>query len=726
MPTPPDSLAAQLLAQSPNPVLRLMANGAVAYANPAAEALLGQLGAEQEAVVLQRLLALPSAADISLNGQHYQVAVVADADARTLYFTDTTARQLTEQRAFFETVFQHLPTGVAIFDADQRFLYVNPAAVRNDEVREWLIGKDNFEYCQHRNHPITMAVERQQKFELAVQQRSEVMWEETVHGLAGTRHWLRIYHPVFDADGTLRMVVGSSADITDRYLAEQETTRARHAAEAAVRARETFLANMSHEIRTPMNGVLGMAGLLARTELSAQQQEYVSIIRNSGNHLLSVLNDVLDVAKITSGKLELEHMPFDLGNVIRIATQTQAFRANEKDLQFVLEPLDLPEILVLGDPHRLSQVLLNLLSNAIKFTQQGEVRLLARCRQETEAALMVHFRVSDTGVGVPASKQEAIFASFAQAYADTTRNFGGTGLGLTISSTLVEQLGGNLVLCSVPGEGSTFSFTLTFPKAPAGFVAEHHAPAPHDAGLVQGWRVLLVEDHDVNRLLAQLVLEHYGVTVDAAVSGAAALQLFEQHRYQCILMDIQMPDMSGLDVTAAMRRHPDDARARTPIIALTANAFRADNEKYLAAGMDDCVAKPFDEAELLRKMLALHQKAEATAPLFDLHDLHQMAHGSPTFARRILESFLEQTPAVLAQLQQAATDADWPTVAMCAHKLKPSLKLLRSPELLAAVRELENPTAQAAGRRAASHQLSNTLPTLLVQLQANLEATARK
>ncbi|QNH63207.1 PAS domain-containing hybrid sensor histidine kinase/response regulator [Hymenobacter sediminicola] len=725
-----DLLAMQLLAQNPSPILHLTATGDVQYANPAAEALLQQFSPTERPMQLQRLAALTSPVgqplpEIVLAGQYFSVAMVPAAHgAGTLYLTDATASYLKDQRAFFETVFHHLPTGVAIFDAQHRFQYVNPAAIRNAEIREWIIGKNNFEYCLHRNHPLDMAVERKRQFERAVQQRAEVTWEETIQSPTGPRHWLRLYHPVFGPDGELRMLVGSSADITDRYLAEQELERAKQVAEASVRARETFLSNMSHEIRTPMNGVLGMAGLLARTELSAQQQEYVSIIRNSGNHLLSVLNDVLDVAKITSGKLEMEHTPFDLANVIRIATQTQAFRATEKGIRFLLHPLQLPAQPVLGDPHRLSQVLLNLLSNAIKFTQQGEVALLVRCQAETESALTVQFQVSDTGVGVPAHKQEAIFDSFSQAYADTTRNFGGTGLGLTISSSLVEQLGGNLVVCSVPGEGSTFSFSLTFAKAAATqAVPDAHSLAATDAELVRGWRVLLVEDHDINRLLAQLVLEHYGVLVDAAISGAAALQLFEQHRYECILMDIQMPDMSGLDVTAAMRRHTEAARATTPIIAFTANAFRADNEKYLAAGMDDCMTKPFDEAELLRKMLALHRPSNAAAPLFDLSDLHQMAHGNPAFVRRILEAFMQQTPTLLAQLEQAVAAAAWPAAAACAHKLKPSLKLLRCLKLLEATQLLETKPATEAHKSAAQHLIS-TLPRLLTQLQKHLATDA--
>ncbi len=420
--------------------------------------------------------------------------------------------------------------------------------------------------------------------------------------------YLHYHNFVVREPGQPPYIVSHGHDITDRVLAGKEMKRAKLTAEAAVRARENFLANMSHEIRTPMNGVLGVANLLAKTPLTAEQQEYLRIIRSSGQHLLAVLNDVLDMAKITSGKLELNLESFNICDSMQQAIQPLALQATEKGILFQGQPLSdsSPFPVVRGDAHRLNQIMINLVSNAIKFTPAGgRVQVESELLAETPEALTLRFRVTDTGIGMTPEVVARIFESFTQAYTDTSRRFGGTGLGLSISRALVEQMNGHLTVESTPGVGSCFAFTLTLPKGSTAAAAP--APTGVDTGQMRGIRVLLVEDNDINRMVAAWTMQAWGIEVTEAESGAEGVELFNQHPFDVVLMDIQMPGMSGLEATALIRQHPESGRAHVPVLALTANAFRADHERYLAAGMDDCLAKPFEEAELyakLRRLLA--------------------------------------------------------------------------------------------------------------------------
>ena len=532
------------------------------------------------------------------------------------------------------------------------------------------------------------------------------------------RHLL--YHTfVMREPGQQPYIISHSHDITDRILAERESQRARDEAEASARARENFLANMSHEIRTPMNGVLGMTAQLAKTRLDARQQELLRVISSSGRHLLAVLNDVLDMAKISAGKLELEAVTFNLSDSISEALAPLAAQAREKGLAFTNVPLrescSLPW--VVGDAHRLNQVLLNLVSNAIKFTATGSVSVSSMLLDETFDTLSVRFCVADTGAGIEAGKQALIFESFTQANADTARHHGGTGLGLSISRALVAQMGGQLRLASAPGQGSSFDFVLSFPKAPAPAVAEA-SDAAYNTGRLVGARVLLVEDNEINRTVARMMLEPWGVELDEAEDGAIALALLANTYYDLVLTDIQMPGLSGIDVTQHLRHMPDPRRAATPIIALTANAFRADVERYLAAGVNACLTKPYDEATLYQTMEALLPAVPPAAPGYNLAPLREMAKGREAFVHKIVRSFLTNMPNSLVQLKAAGAAANWPEVGRLAHHIKPNLHTLGicdvAPALEVLVRLHSDEPAAAAEAPAVLRQA-------LAQLVAGVE-----
>lgn len=491
------------------------------------------------------------------------------------------------------------------------------------------------------------------------------------------------YLPNQDEHGQIVGVSGVSFDITDRINSEKELEKAKNLAEESVRIKEQFLANMSHEIRTPMNGIIGLSNVLQKTPLSPDQRKYLNAIRTSADNLLVIINDILDFSKIQAGKVTFEETTFNLPEVIRHIMAVLEVRAHERfnSLHYTIDN-NVPEH-VTGDPVRLSQILNNLIGNAIKFTEHGSVCLTISCMKQTDDETLLQFSVSDTGIGIPEDKLETIFESFTQASNDTTRKYGGTGLGLTISRRFVELQGGKIEVKSRYGKGSLFSFTIPFRLCEKNDTSHpdeegnaEKAPCAEELGKLN---VLLAEDNEINQLLVSQLMSDWNFNLDVVENGKQALEKLSEKDYDLVLMDMQMPVMTGYEAIEQIRQS-DSTLQTMPVIALTAHATSGEVEKCLAAGANAYVSKPFDPDELLLKIAELLHARLTAKPVTeeswqaDLESLNR--HREDEFMLELLQLFVRQTPKVLWEIQQASKAGDWKNLLHFANELKTDLQIL--------------------------------------------------
>ena len=485
----------------------------------------------------------------------------------------------------------------------------------------------------------------------------------------------------------------------------------------AVKAKQQFLSNMSHEIRTPMNAIIGFTKVIMKTDLTAKQKEYLTAIKMSGDALIVLINDILDLAKVDAGRMIFEQVPFKLALSISAMLHLFEPKIQEKNLELVKEyDNKIPEVL-LGDPVRLHQIILNLVSNAVKFTTKGKITVSVHLLNEDEGQATVEFAVTDTGIGIEENKLGRIFENFQQASSGTSRLYGGTGLGLAIVKQLVEPQGGSIRVESKVDEGTTFSFILSFQKTTD--EAESETDLVELDTDIKNIRILVVEDIALNQLLMKTVLDDYGFERDIAANGKIAIEKLQTKSYDIILMDLQMPEMNGFEATDYIR---NKMNSKIPIIALTADVTTVDLAKCKAVGMNDYIAKPVDERLLYSKIIGLVKKPASIVrkengysqskklKCIDLAYLIHRTKSNPVLMMEMISLYLEQTPPLISAMKKGLQDKDWNSLYGAVHKMIPSFSIMGISA------DFEN-MAKKVQEYASTEQQIDGIPDLVLQLE---------
>ena len=458
----------------------------------------------------------------------------------------------------------------------------------------------------------------------------------------------------------------------------------------ASKIQEQFVANISHEIRTPMNAILGFTGLLQKTGLDKNQQEYVRSIRSSAENLLTIINDILDLSRIESGMMHIEQLPFNLRELLDSLATMMNVKAKSRNLYLTTEiDQSIPRILK-GDAVRLTQILINLLSNALKFTHEGGVSIKAEYGERRNEFVSVRFVISDTGIGIEPAKQKTIFERFHQAQPETTRRYGGTGLGLSIVKQLVEIQNGTISLNSEPGKGSIFTVLLPYLVSNEYEAADAVQSSVLVAGpLLKKIKILVAEDNLMNQKLLQHLLAQWQIDFDMVHNGAEAVSALQQRsaKYAMLLMDIQMPEMDGYTATEKIRH---DLSLQIPIIAMTAHALAGEKEKCLGAGMDDYISKPLNEEELY-KLINKYARGNLVndTSVIDLEYLKTLSKGDEIFEKNMIRSFSLQMPEELSRLKSSILDKDYEQIGSIAHNMKSTLSFMGLNQLTPLLQQIE-------------------------------------
>ena len=498
---------------------------------------------------------------------------------------------------------------------------------------------------------------------------------------------------ITNSENQIEYAIAVFEDVTDIKEAEKKLIEAKRLAEESIILKETFLANMSHEIRTPMNAIIGFTDLLLKKDLQAQEKAHMKIIKNSGESLLRIINDILDVSKIDSGMMAFEEHPISIKEIFGSLNTMLSQAAKEKKIELSFEyDAGLPDI-VLGDPTRLTQIILNLVGNAIKFTKKGNVEVFAKLLKEEKGIFQIEFSIKDTGIGLAEDKLQHIFERFRQAESHTTRNYGGTGLGLSIAKQLVELQGGSITVSSMLGVGSIFSFILPFKKTDKLYSNHHKHYDELDIEELSKLTILVVEDNPINIEFVLSLFADYNIKSSIAENGKQAIEKIKKNKYDIILMDIEMPEMNGYETTTVIR---NELKNNIPIIAMTAHAMAGEKEKCLQLGMDDYISKPIKGELLLEKMLIAvsseikdKNKSDQRDKIIDLSFLVKSMRGKKEVISNTIDIFLNQVPEDIAIINEAVAKRDYLTIEKFSHRMKSTVSLMGVSSMEVILQEME-------------------------------------
>jgi PAS domain S-box-containing protein len=590
----------------------------------------------------------------------------------------TTEKLIFNREAKFNGIIDNFRLGLLEVTPDGFIIHANEAFCDMSGFScEELIGRDGGEI-------LLDEIEREHMKE---RNASRIEGEEDVYELRvfnksrETRYWLVSAAPLLGDDGNVHGSIGIHWDITHLKEMEFELKDAKRKAEESSKAKAMFLANMSHEIRTPLNGIVGMAEQLAQSQLDANQRYFTDIMRSASSTLLSIINDVLDISKIESGKFSIETIQFNLNETVKRTLSIFKDKAKQAGISLDIDLMDDRSISYFGDPHRLSQVLFNIVGNAIKFTHSGYVRVTSHLTRKENDICSVAFKIQDTGVGMDMAYLAKVFEAFSQEDASITRKFGGSGLGLSIARSIVQIMGGTIQIDSEKGKGTCVEIRIPM-RISNDKPKQEIVEMIHMQKSLKGFRVLAAEDNELNRMVLQVILKKCEVVLSIAQNGQEAIDLIQEKEFDIVLMDVQMPLVDGLEATKYIR---EELKLNTPIIGLSANAMREEVEICREAGMNDYLVKPYSElalVEIMKKWTYEEKIMDQEIGELNLHEeldlsmLKQYLGNDVNALQDVVSGYLEHLPPQLDRLELALIGSDVTALRHELHQLKASMEII--------------------------------------------------